>query len=268
MTLARIAWISIAPVKALSLVHLDEAWIGPTGVPHDRRFCFIDESDRQIGDKRLGILVRIKPEYDPATERLAFRMPDGNVVDGQVELGQPIDALFSTGPRKADIVAGPWSDAVSAWTAKPLRLVRLREAAGGLDRRTIGGSTTMVSVAALDALAAAAGGAGRVDGRRFRMTFGIDGIEAHAEDGWLGRPVSIGDAIVVPGGRVGRCAVTTQDPDTGVPDLDTLRTIAQYRADVDQDAPIPFGVWAQVEQPGLVRVGDAVAVDEATPAIA
>ena len=56
---------------------------------------------------------------------------------------------------------------------------------------------------------------------------------------------------------VGRCAVTTHDPDTGVRDLDTLRILARYRPP-DSGEPLPIGVWGGVEQPGIVRVGDAV----------
>src|SRR5438874_2038182 len=82
-----------------------------------------------------------------------------------------------------------------------------------------------VSRASLEALQAAARADGPVDGRRFRMLFGIDGVAAHEEDAWLGRQVRIGEALIVPLGHVGRCATTTQDPDTGVRSLDTLGAI-------------------------------------------
>ncbi len=59
-------------------------------------------------------------------------------------------------------------------------------------------------------------------------------------------------------GNVGRCAVTTLDPDRGVRDLDTLGAIAAYRADVPTREPLPFGVWCEVVEPGPVAVGDAV----------
>ena len=39
----------------------------------------------------------------------------------------------------------------------------------------------------------------------------------------------LGEAIVIPNGNVGRCAVTTQNPDSGAPDLDTLKALAAYR---------------------------------------
>ena len=52
-----------------------------------------------------------------------------------------------------------------------------------------------------------------------------------------------------------RCAITTLDPDTGQPDLDIPSAIRSYR-------PSPqaafFGVYAVVERPGTVSVGDEV----------
>jgi hypothetical protein len=97
-----------------------------------------------------------------------------------------------------------------------------------------------------------------VDERRFRMNFGIDGLGEHQEDEWLGRRVRLGEAVVVPQGHVGRCAVTTQNPDTGAPDLDTLKALAAYRPGADATEPLPFGVHAAVAEPGRVRVGDTV----------
>jgi uncharacterized protein YcbX len=64
--------------------------------------------------------------------------------------------------------------------------------------------------------------------------------------------------VVIPQGNVGRCAVTTQNPETGSPDLDTLKALAGYRSDLKTTEPLPFGVYAAVAQPGRVRVGDPV----------
>ncbi len=63
---------------------------------------------------------------------------------------------------------------------------------------------------------------------------------------------------------VPRCAITTQDPDTGERDLDTLRTIIAYRGLTD-DRDIDFGVYGEVEQPGRIRLGDSVEVLTAAP---
>jgi uncharacterized protein YcbX len=51
--------------------------------------------------------------------------------------------------------------------------------------------------------------------------------------------------------------MTTHDPDTGEPDLDTLRTIISYRG-LREGKNADFGVLADVEEPGRVRLGDEV----------
>ena len=96
-----------------------------------------------------------------------------------------------------------------------------------------------------------------VDGRRFRMLLEIDGVGAHEEDDWLGTQVQVGEAVLVLNGDVGRCVVTTHDPDTGVTDFDTLGTLARYRRE-GRNEPLPFGVYGAVAVPGRVRIGDPV----------
>ncbi len=134
-------------------------------------------------------------------------------------------------------------------------LVRSDESGAGSDRG-VAGSVSVVSSGTLDRLAREAG-VEQVDGRRFRMLFTITGVEAHEEDAWLGRSVAIGGAVISVQEVVGRCVVTTHNPDSGVPDLDTLRILERYRP-TDSGEPLPIGVWGGVEQPGVVRVGDAV----------
>ena len=92
------------------------------------------------------------------------------------------------------------------------------------------------------------------------MNFGIEGLEPHEEDTWLRRKVRVGEAVVIPYGNVGRCVITTQNPDTAVSDLDTLKALAAYRRDVETTEPLPFGVHAAVAQTGRVRVGDPVSL--------
>ncbi len=58
-------------------------------------------------------------------------------------------------------------------------------------------------------------------------------------------------------GDVGRCLVTSHDPDRGVTDLDTLGALARYRREGKVE-PLPFGVYGAVTRPGRVQVGDTV----------
>ncbi len=253
-----VAWILVAPVKSMALVALDAVDVGPHGIEGDRAFALIDGAGRLVNGKRAGRLATIRPTWDPATRYLALAMPDGTVVAGDIEPGDPVEAWCFGSPRAATLAVGPWSEALSAWAGREVRLVEFAPGTGGPDR---GPSVTLLSSAALDALAAAGGDDLPLDARRFRMTFGVDGVQAYAEDRWLGRRVHVGEAVVVPAGNVGRCAVTTHDPDTGLPSWDTLHVLQQSRGHLPTSEPLPFGVWAEIEAGGTVRVGDPVSVE-------
>jgi uncharacterized protein YcbX len=256
---ARVAWIHVAPVKSLALVARDEVTLGPAGVRQNRRFHVVDERGVLINGKRVGRLVQVVPAHDEEAGTLSLRFPDGRVVEDRVVLGGRIDTTVHRRVVPARELDGPWSDALSAFAGRPLRLVMSDDEGAAVDR-TAAATVTVVSVAALEALAGAGGVEGPVDGRRFRMLFGVDGVDAHAEDGWLNRRIRIGDAVVVPRGNVGRCAITTQHPDTGEPDLDTLHILKRYRGAMPATEQLPFGVYGEVAQPGRVRVGDSVEV--------
>jgi uncharacterized protein len=249
-----VAWITIAPVKALALESLEEVELAEGGPVGDRRFFLVDDTGRLVNNKGLGILQQVRPVYDEVGRTLELAFPDGTNVKDEVSLGDEIETVFWGLSVPARLVVGPWSNALSELAGKPLRLVDAGRPA--VDRGR-GGAASLVSTASLAVLAEELG-VDTVDGRRFRMLFGIDGVEPHAEDGWLGKRIRIGQAIVVPIGNVGRCAVTTQNPETGRPDLDTLKALARYRDVPETTEPLPFGVHAAVSVPGLVRVGDPV----------
>lgn len=252
---ARVVRISIAPVKALGLVHPDEVVLEPGGVRGDRRFLLLDEQGRLFNGKRHGPLVRVRSAWDEETRRLVLELPGGEVVAGTVELGEPVDAVMYGAPLPAHRVVGPWEAALSALVGRPLQL--LWSDGGAVDRGRIGGTVSLVSRASLERLAAEAGAESPLDGRRFRMLLEIDGVAAHEEDAWLDAEVAVGEAVLRLNGDVGRCVVTTHDPDLGVTDLDTLGALATYRRE-GRDEPLPFGVYGSVAVPGRVRIGDAV----------
>jgi uncharacterized protein YcbX len=250
----RIAWIAIAPVKSMALVFLDRAELGLDGIAGDRAFALIDESSRLVNGKRAGRLATVVVGHDPSTDGLTMRFPDGRVVAGEVALGPTIRPIFFGEERPARMVEGPWTTAISDWSGQSLRLVAMDQGEG-TDR---GPTATLLSTAALADLAAIGGADQSLDRRRFRMTFGIDGIAAYAEDHWVGGDVRIGGALLRVAGNVGRCAVTTQDPDTGRPSFDTLHALNHSRGHLPTSEPLPFGVWAEVTNPGAVAVGDPV----------
>jgi uncharacterized protein YcbX len=251
---ARVAWISFSPVMATMLHAVDEVELLESGVRGDRRFYFVSDRGRLVSNKDHGPLQLVRAEYDDDLDVLSLRFPDGDVVAGEVVRGEEIDTTFHKRPRAARVVVGPWAEAVSETTGRTVRLVEPEWPAPDRGR---GGAATLLATASLGRLARRLG-VDEIDGRRFRMNFGVEGVEAHEEDEWRGRRVQVGDAVVIPQGNVGRCAITTQNPDTGQVDLDTLNALAGYRSGVETTEPLPFGIHAAVAQAGRVRVGDPV----------
>jgi hypothetical protein len=248
--------LSIAPVKSMRLASVERIELGATGVPGDRRFYLVDDEGCLVNAKRMPPLLTVRPSVENG--RLLLRFPDETVVEGGVdELGDLVETSFYGRPVTGRIVEGPWSDALSALAGKRVRVARTVHEGDGYDRGP-GAGASLVSTASLEALRAAVNVDRPVDGRRFRMTIGIEADEPHVEDTWIGSRVRVGGAVVHVRDNVGRCAVTTRDPDTGVRDLDTLGAIEAYRAGVPTGEPLPFGVWCEVVEPGGVAVGDPV----------
>lgn len=256
----RVAWIHVAPIKALAIQELQEVRLDRLGVENDRRFCIADADGKMLNAKRVQRFVAVRPHFDDAMRQLALEMPDGSTVKGAVDLGPAIAVTIYGRSVPGRVIDGPWANALSDLARRPVQLVRFDNPGEGVDRADEGAGASLLGAASLQAIANAAGVIGPADPRRFRMLFGIAGVEAHAEDTWIGSRVHIGSAVVVPGGNIGRCAVTTLDPLTGMSDLDTLAALAKYRKKEVTSEPLPFGVWARVVQAGLVHVGDAVQV--------
>ena len=104
----------------------------------------------------------------------------------------------------------------------------------------------------------------RFDERRFRMNVIVDTEEGgFVENDWIGLELAIGEAV-----RLGvalpdaRCVMTTLAQEDLPKDTEVLRTLAQHnRVQVGGAGLFPCaGVYAVVEAPGTMRVGDHVAL--------
>ncbi|HUA04044.1 MAG TPA: MOSC domain-containing protein [Solirubrobacteraceae bacterium] len=248
--------LAVTAVKATRLRQVDSVELGPDGVRENRRFYLIDDRNQLVNSKRVGELQQVIADYSETERRLRLELPDGQVFDDEVRLGDEVTTKFFSRAATGQLVDGPWSAALSDFVGRRLRLVEAGDTA--VDRGS-GGAVSLISRASLERLGDARDGDSRaIDVRRFRMLIEIDGLEAHAEDHWVGSAVQIGGATVAFAGHVGRCVITTRDPDTGEVDLPTLKMLGTYRLDLDTTEPLPFGIYGQVFKPGTVRVGDAV----------
>ena len=250
----RVTSLAISPIRGFGLSQLDHAYLGAAGVTANRRFFLVDDDGRRYTATRGGELFQLGADWDEEANRLQVTLPSGRTISAVVRLGDPVVTPFFGGrPVSGRFVLGPWSEAISDHVGRGLRLVRIDTPGTAFPP---GREVSLVSRASLAALAREAR-ADSVDERRFRMLLEIDGCGPHEEDQWIGQTVRIGGAVVEIGGAVDRCAATTRNPDSGRPDLDTLRAIKGYRG-LRDGKYVDFGVFARVVEPGEVRVGDRV----------
>ncbi len=217
------------PVKSFAGERTRRAFVGPFGLLGDRRHAVTDDAGEALTARRAHRLLGFGARYaeTEAAEGAEVRTPSGLALpwdDPAVaeELSQALG-------RDAWIVRS----AAAVHDAAPVHLVTtsaLHHAAGWTDGEEI-------------------------DRRRFRANIVIEaeGDDPFPESSWVGAVLAIGDAgprlrVVSP---TERCAVTTFDPDSLERDNRVLAGLARERENF-------FGVYATVERPGWVAVGDTV----------
>ena len=250
--------LNITPVKGTQLQRVDEVRLDADGVRENRRFYLVNDQDEMVNSLRMGGLHTAVCSYSEKDRRLKLELPDGQAIEEPIEVGPEISTDFYGQPKTARLVEGSWSEVLSELGGQRLRLVEAGPE-GAVDRGPRA-AVSVISQASLKRLAGA-GDLDAIDSRRFRMLVEVDGVDAHAEDAWVGSTVRVGEALVAFEGHVGRCNITTRNPVTGQVDLPTLTLLGTYRQELDTTEPLAFGVYGRVVEPGVVRVGDAAAIE-------
>jgi uncharacterized protein YcbX len=264
-TMPTLVRLSVTPVKALRLSHPEGVELTTGGIPADRRFYLIDADGGLFDATDHGPLLRVVPDYDTEEERLFLSFPDGSTAEGPVdELGTEVTTDFFGRDVDGRIVEGPLATALSAYAGRPIRLVRVRRDGEGQDVHPL----TIVSSASVRDLGDR-DDRPDLDARRFRINLEIEGMDPYEEDSWEGELVRVGEATIRVRGQIPRCVVTTLAPDTGEKDFPTLTRIARYRPRIGGRGGLPFGMYAGIEVPGRVRLGDPVELlsSATTPAV-
>ena len=254
--------LSTTPVKGLALHHPSSVDVGVAGVAGDRLFYLVDERDALFSIAKTGALVSVRADYDAEADVLTVSGPDGVLAQGAVAVGDPHTAdFFAFKQVHGRLAPGPWDAVLSDLAGRPLRMVRAAQPEGAHDVEPL----TLLGESSTARLADSAG-LETVDSRRFRMLIEFDGAAPHAEDGWEGQRIRVGDVVAQVGGPVQRCAGTTRHPETGRVDLRTLSLIGAYRGRQDSvfGPGFNFGVYARVIVEGRIRVGDRIVLMPAT----
>jgi uncharacterized protein YcbX len=173
-------------------------------------------------------------------------VPSGELLEAEVVRSRPEVIEVYGRQVQGHAIEGPWADALSDLVGRSLTLIERDDGAWATDSRP----ATLISRSSVGLIDG--------DGRRFRMLFELDGLDALVEEAWSGIRVRIGDATLLVGVPTPRCAVPSASPDTGCRDRDVLRELLEARGPVDGESCL--GVYAEVLEPGVVRVGDEVEV--------
>jgi uncharacterized protein len=247
--------ISIAPVKGLRLLHPEAVSLDDAGIPTDRRFFLVGERGELVDATDHGPLLSVIPDYDAEREHLRLLFPDSTVVEGPADrLGDPVATDVYGRVAEGRRLLGPFDEALSDLAGRPVGVARSDRDGAAQDARPL----TVVSTASVRDLGVRGGRGEDLDARRFRINLEVDGSAPYEEDTWARRSVRVGEATIRVLGQIPRCVVTTMDPDTGRKDFATLTVIAGYRPRIGGRGGLPFGMYAEVVEPGAIRVGDDV----------
>lgn len=238
-SIAIVAELSLYPIKSMAGVPMREVHLGLDGILGDRQYSFVraDQAARNsfpwmTARESAGMLL-YKPEFahPPTPDRpeppVKVRTPEGAVLDAG-------DSILR--------------EELASKAGYPLFL--LKSARGIFDCQHI----SLFSLASVKGLATEAGCP--IDRRQFRANVYLEPVSGRPfeEETWTSCVLQIGDeAILGVTQRDSRCMMVNLDPETGDHNPRVLKTIAQGHQG-------QAGIYANVVRPGIIRVGDPVAV--------
>jgi uncharacterized protein YcbX len=236
----QVTTLGIVPVKGMQWTPVDALDLSAGGAAGDRAFFVVEADGRLLNTERNPALMRVRPAWDAATRTLALGFPDGGHAHDVVEPAEPLEVEMYDGRRVAGHAAdGVLAEALSEWLCRPVRLFERDPGTYGADDAPL----SLVSEASVATLGA--------DPRRYRMNVTVNGCAAWGEEALRGE-VRLGGAVLRMDDPIGRCVVINRDPETAETDAPLLKTLATLRG----KRQVTLGVWAQVAEPGRVRVGD------------
>lgn len=267
--MAKVVELTYYPVKGCAGLSVQDAFMAPAGLPHDRSFMIVDENGVFRSQRRDPRLALIRPSIAADGTRLTLKAPGSGTVT------VPVDS--SSERRPVELFGAPFTgidqgDEAAAWlsavTGGPSRLVRVPpehdRITDGLVAGTSGyADSCAVHVVSRSSMAAlnerlVSDGAEPLPISRFRPNVVVDGWDdPHTED--LTRRITVGSVELAYAKLAIRCAVTLVDQQSGCRrGREPIRTLATYRRAAE--GGVAFGVKLAVVRPGRLSVGDGVTV--------
>ena len=261
------------PVKSMGGSRLGETVIGPSGIPGDRRLALRDlDTGKILSAKQPRIatdLLELDADLDEATGEVTVTIAGRAVPTGDraaadaalsAHLGRPVRLESVVAPD--DVYDSYWpevDDVLLSDVSVDLPVAMSTAKDSFVDLAAL----QMVTTASLAALAALAP-ASTITTRRFRPSIVIDtgptGASGFVENEWRGRRARLGGAVLTLTDPTPRCVMTTVAQGDLPRDLEVLRTLARHNRleTPGLGAFACLGIYAEVETPGAVAVGDAL----------
>ena len=244
MDLGTVASLWRYPVKSLQGERLEHALLGPDGIPGDRGVAIVDvESGRVISGKRVQMLLTARAVARPGGPVVV--LPDGR-------------SAHTSDPTIDDLLSEWLGRRVHVSNAGPEEERPLIESDSGqvfLGRPGSYFDSSALHLLTTASLAHLAGlyPEGAFDERRFRPNLVVDtgGAQGIVEQGWIGRRVRLGGALLEITRPCTRCVMTTSEQADLPKDPGILRTVAR-------ETDNTVGVFATTVEPGWAAVGDQV----------
>jgi len=202
--------------------------------------------------RKFPELVRVVPDLDLASGTLTVTLPDGtSAASDLAATGEPVTSHLYGRDRPGRVVPGSVADALSDQAGEPLRLVLTERVGLGWDE----GPVSILGRASAAAVSTPLDRQdhGALSTERYRMLIEVEGSAAFEEDSWVGGPIRIGQVLVSVTHELERCVVINHHPRTGANDWPGLKTLVARGRD-----RLTLGVIAQVDQTGVIHVGDPV----------
>jgi uncharacterized protein YcbX len=255
-------------VKGCAGESLDRSAVGRTGLADDRLFMLVDGNGKFVTQRTRPPLAVVRPRL--AGTRLALSAPGMDdlefdiTYDGERVQVQLFDWIDCKGIDQGADPATWFSDLLG----EPMRLVRVppdhERRSNGLTQGYVGFADAhalhVTSNSSLDNLNDRIGAERPLPMNRFRPNVVISGwSEPHTED--KVRRMTAGQVEMGYEKRAIRCVVPTVDQATGrKAGHEPTKTLAGYRR--EPEGGVSFGAKFAVVTPGVLAVGDEVAVTE------
>jgi uncharacterized protein len=266
----RLRSIHTYPVKSCHRLDHDRATVEPWGLAGDRRWVVVEPDGTAVTQREEPVMSQIQP----------LPRPGGLLVRSsglpELDVAEPATGELAAWVWRAPVPARPAGADADAWFSKVIgRAVRLLwlddptrrptnpEHSRPGDRVSFadGFPLLVTNTASLDflndRLAESGSDEWPLPMTRFRPNVVVSAAVPWAEDGWLGRRLTIGAVTFRAVKMCDRCVLTTVDPETGVKGKEPLRILARHRL-IDQK--LMFGMNLIPDGAGEIAVGDPVSV--------